>query len=105
MAKNSKWLAEQQRRQAATIAYHRRFTMQWCADAAIIAAHKVFQRKGEKLVEFGEAFMDIAQEIAELTISDAKDDKAIEYTKGKVVGLLKELLGDAFAPWEERYDV
>jgi len=105
MAKNSKWLAEQQRKQAATIAYHRRFTMQWCADAAVLAAHEVFQRKGEKLVEFGEAFMRWAQKIAEITIADAKDDKHIDYTKGKVDGLLKELLGDKFEPWEERYNV
>ncbi len=105
MGKNSKWLAEQQRKQAATISYHRRFTMQWCADAAILAAHEVFQRKGEKLAEFGEAFMRWAQKIAEITISDAKDDKHIDYTKGKVDGMLKEILGDAFTPWEERYDV
>lgn len=104
MAKNSKWLAEQQRKQAATLAYHRRFTMQWCADAAIIAAHEVFQRKGEKLVEFHNAFVKYANEIAEMTLADAKDDKAIDYTKGKVDGQLKELLGEAFQPWEERYD-
>lgn len=102
---NNAYLARQKAQMDARIHYHRRFTMQWCADAAILAAHEVFQRKGEKLSEFGRAFFKWAQMIAELTINDAKDDRTIDYTKGKVDGMLKDLLGDDFIPWEERYDV
>ena len=40
-----------------------------------------------------------------MTITDAKDDRYIDYTKGKVDGLLKEILGDKFVPWEQRYDI
>lgn len=104
MAKNKGYLARQQAQKAADIKFHRLFTMQWCADAAILAAHDVFQRKGEKLVEFHNKFVKYANEIAEMTLADAKDDKTIEYTKGKIDGQLKELLGEAFQPWEVRYD-
>jgi hypothetical protein len=63
----------------------------------------VFQRKGEKLSEFQNAFVKYAHEIAEMTLEDAKSDKSIDYTKGKVDEKLKELLGDDFIPWEKRY--
>lgn len=104
MAKNKNYLARQREQKAAEIKIHRLFTMQWCADAAILAAHEVFQRKGEKIVEFNNAFMKYANEIAEMTLADAKDDKQIEYTKGKVDKELEEILGDKFQPWEVRYD-
>lgn len=104
MANNKNYLARQRAKQAAERKINRLFTMQWCADAAILAAHEVFQRKGEKLVEFHNAFIKYANEIAEMTIADAKDDKQIEYTKGKVDKRLQEILGDKFQPWEVRYD-
>lgn len=56
------------------------------------------------MVEFHNTFVKYANEIAEMTLADAKDDKTIDYTKGKVDGMLKELLGDKFEPWEVRYD-
>ena len=103
MAKKSGYLARQQAQRAHDLKWHRLFTIQWCADAAVLAAHDVFQRKGEKLVEFYNAFVKYAHEIADMTLADAKDDKSIEYTKGKVDRQLEELLGDNFRPWEERY--
>ncbi len=106
MGKNNRnYLARQQAQRSAELKHQRLFTMQWCADAAIIAANEVFQRKGKKLAEFGEAFFKWAQKIAELTLDDAKDDGSIDYTKGKVDGILEELLGEDFVPWEERYNV
>lgn len=105
MAKNNTYLARQQAQKAQEISYHRRFTMQLCSDAALLAVHDVFKRKGKILVDFHNAFCKYAQQIAEMTINDAKDDRSIDYTKGKIDGLLKELLGEDFVPWEERYDV
>ena len=102
MAKNA-YLARMQANKAAEISFHRKFTIQWCADAAILAANEVFQRKGEKLVEFHNAFVKYAHMIAKMTLDDAKDDKSIDYTKGTVDAKLQELLGDKFQPWEERY--
>lgn len=78
-------------------------TMQWCADAAVLAANDVFKRKGEKIVEFVKSMERYSQEIAHLTIEDAKADKNIEYTKSVVDERLKTILGEHFQPWEERY--
>lgn len=105
MANNKSYLARQQAQKKAELEAHRRFTFQWASDAAILAAHEVFQRKGEILVQFHEAYQRRCNQIAEITITDAKDDKTIDYTKGKIDGQLKEILGDAFVPWEERYNV
>lgn len=104
MANNKNYLARQRAEVDRRIKIHRLFTMQWCADAAILAANEVFQRKGKKLVEFHNAFTRYAEEIAEMTLADAKDDKTIDYTKGKLDERLKELLGEDFQPWEERYN-
>lgn len=48
---------------------------------------------------------DKEDEIDAEEIEMRKDDKSIDYTKGKIDGLLKELLGEDFVPLEERYDV
>lgn len=103
MGRQSGYLARMQAKKAADISFHRKFTMQWCADAAILAANEVFQRRGEKLVEFYNAFIRNAHEIAEMTLDDAKADKSLEYTKYKIDEQLKDLLGDDFKPWDERY--
>lgn len=106
MAKNSNYLARLQAQKKAEIDCHRQFSIQWCADAAILAAHEVFQRRGDKIVEFYNAFVKYAHEIAEMTMEDAKDDKHIDYTKGTLDKRLLEILGEEhFKPWEERYDV
>lgn len=104
MAKNNNYIARQQAKHAMEIKLHRNFTMRWCADAAILAANDVFQRRGDKLAEFMDAFFKYSKDIATMTLSDAKDDKTLEYTKAKVDARLQELLGDAFQPWDERYD-
>lgn len=103
MANNKNYLARQQARKNAEMERMRLFSFQWCADAAILAANEVFQRKGEKIVEFYNAFLRYANEIAEMTVTDAKYDKNIDYTKGKVDEKLKDILEEAFDPWEERY--
>ena len=103
MPKKNDYLTRLQAQKAAEIEQHRRFTIQWCADAALLAANEVFQRRGDKLVEFNNAFARYANEIAEMTLNDAKDDKTIVYTKDKLDTRLKELLGDAFVPWDVRY--
>ena len=102
MPKND-FLRKMQAQKELEIQRQRLFSFQWCADAAILAANDVFQRKGEKLVEFHKAFDEYARMIAQMTLDDAKADKSIVYTKEKLDGRLKELLGDDFVPWEERY--
>lgn len=104
MPKQSTYLRRLQLEKQLAIERDRLFTMQWCADAAILAANEVFKRKGDKLVEFALAMQRYSQEIAELTLEDAKDDKDIEYTKAKVDTALKAILPeDVFQPWDKRY--
>lgn len=81
----------------------RNFTVQLCADAAAIAANKVFHRKGDVLAEFLREYNRIAIEIATMTMDDAGADKSITYAKAKIDAALKELLGEHFQPWEVRY--
>lgn len=103
MAQPSAFIRKIQAEKEAAIKYHRRFTMQWCADAAILAANEVFKRKGDIIVEFFNKYREYANEIANMTIEDAKGDKTLEYTKTRLDGRLKEILGDAFQDWDERY--
>ena len=104
MPKQSAYLKRLQLDKTLAIERDRLFTMQWCADAAILAANEVFKRRGEKLVEFALAMQRYSQEIASLTMADAKDDKDIEYTKAKVDAALKAILPEnVFQPWDERY--
>lgn len=88
----------------ADLRFTRQFALQWGLDAAIIAANRVFHRRGDKLVEFATVLNEIIQEIATITVDDAKGDKSIVYTKDKVDKNLREILGDEnFTPWDERY--
>ena len=68
MPKQSAYLKRLQLDKALAIERDRAFTMQWCADAAILAANEVFKRRGEKLVEFALAMQRYSQEIASLTM-------------------------------------
>lgn len=105
MAKNA-YLARLQEQKQREMAYTRLFTIQWCADAAILAAHEVFHRRGDKIDEFYRAFRKWSTQIAQTTLDDAKDDRHIDYTKGKVDKMLFDILGEEhFKPWEERYDI
>lgn len=103
MAKKSGYLMRMQAQRAVELKRRQDFAIQWAADAAILAANEVFQRRGEKLVEFNNSFVRWAHEIARTTLEDARDDKSLEYTKAKLDERMQELLGDAFVPWEERY--
>lgn len=105
MPKPNAYLLKLQAQKAEEMHKQRLFTIRWCADAALLAANEVFQRKGDKLIEFNNAFVKYTHEIAEMTLADAKDDKTLEYTKAKLDARLKELLGENFIPWEERYNI
>lgn len=76
---------------------------QMCLDAAMIAANDVFKMGPTRCPDFAVAFSEALTEIAELTMEDQKDDKNLWYTKAKVDERLKQICGDHFQPWEERY--
>lgn len=76
---------------------------QMCADAAAIAANEVFHRNGKIVQEFIVKMMETLDEIAHITVSDAKDDPNFEYAKATLDRRLQSILKDAFQPWDERY--
>lgn len=106
MPNNNAYLARLQSKKNAEMSYTRKFTIQWCEDAAVLAANDVFQRRGDKIAEFRESFCQWAYKIASTTLEDARDDKSIDYTKGTIDKMLLDVLGEEhFVPWEKRYDV
>lgn len=107
MAKSSAWLKHLQEKQALQEKIHveiqRRFALQQAQDIAVIAIHTAFGFGAERAKKFCAAYSAVFEEYAKMAITDGKDDADIEYTRGKVDELLKETLGDAFVPWDERY--
>lgn len=60
--------------------------LQMCLDAAMIAANEVFNMGPSRVEAFCNAF-----------------SEDMEYTKAKLDQRLKQICGDKFQPWEERY--
>ena len=82
------------------LAESRAIHTQMCLDAAMIAANEVFNMGPSRAPAFSAAFSQALVEIAEMTVSDTPD---MEYTKTKLDQRLKQICGDNFQPWEERY--
>lgn len=80
-----------------------RFTLQMSIDAALIAASEVFGLGEKRAKVFMDKFADVYNKMAHMALEDARCDKEIAYTKAKVDERLKEICGDNFCPWEERY--
>ena len=81
-------------------------TTQMCLDAAMIAANSVLQMGKGRAVEFGKVYMAAVNEIATLTINDAKDDPDFIYAREVLDRKLKRIVGEEnFDPWEVRYKV
>lgn len=92
------------------LANARLVSTRFCADAACIAAHHVFQRTGPIMADFMEKYLETVQEIAQLMIDDSetqcRDGKYLEYGKHKVDEAVKAAMtGEYFLPWEERHAV
>ena len=82
----------------------------FCADAAVIAAHEVFQRKGEIIAEFQESYQRWCQRIAKLVVEDSKtqarDNSYLEYSKTRIDEAVRDALTDKyFLPWDERHQI
>jgi hypothetical protein len=102
---NNAWLAKKQAEKAAEQTLRTQVNVQFALDAAVIAANNVFHRKGDKIIEFIDEFNKQFRAIAVMMIKDSADDEEIWYTKDKVDGLLKDIVGEEhFQPWEVRYD-
>lgn len=96
-------LAKIEARHEADMAWMKMFTVQQCVDMMMIAANEEYGLGPERLNRLEETFYSVFNDYAEMTIEDAKDDKAIEYTKSKLDRKLEQICGEYFKPWEERY--
>ena len=95
------------RQQAARIAIERRdasmFAIQQAKDMMLIAAGDALGFGPDRAKRLSDAFDKAFTDYATLTLDDAKADKDIWYTKAKIDERLKEICGEYFSPWEERY--
>lgn len=73
---------------------------QMCLDAAIVAANEVLDLGPTRVKAFVEEFSDALMAIAKMGVEDTQD---MEFTKTKVDARLKEICGENFVPWDERY--
>ena len=74
--------------------------MQMAKDAALIAAAEVFHMGPGRVPAYSAAFDQALHDIAAMTVEDTKD---MEYTKTKLDQRLRQICGEHFIPWEERY--
>lgn len=75
-------------------------------DAAIIAAHEVFQMGPGRAAAFANAYNDAMQQLAELYVSDCEEnrDKQIDFAKGKRDEIIRKIVGDQnFVPFDKTY--
>ena len=96
-------LAKIEARHEADMAWMKMFTVKQCVDMMMIAANEEYGLGPERLNRLEKTFYSVFKEYAEMTIEDAKDDKAIEYTKSKLDRKLEQICGEYFKPWEVRY--
>lgn len=78
----------------------RHVTRQLMADAAMIAAAKVFHAGEKRCTEFHRELCKTYEDMAKICAEDTKD---MEYTKSVVDRKLREIFGDSVQPWDERY--
>lgn len=103
MAKHNAWLTQMQAKQAVREQQARLFAIQQAKDMMLIAAGDAFGFGPERAKRLADAYDKAFMDYANMTLTDAKDDKQIWYTKGKIDDRLREICGEYFVPWEERY--
>ncbi len=74
--------------------------IQMAKDAAFLAAAETFHMGPGRVPAFSAAFDQALHDIAAMTVEDTKD---MEYTKTKLDQRLRQICGEHFVPWEERY--
>ena len=85
------------------LAESRQICIQMCLDAALIAANEVLQLGPGRAKAFCDAFSATLSEIAAMTVADGKTDRELWHTKDTIDRRLRQICGDNFQPWEERY--
>lgn len=101
--KKNPMLAGIEARHQRELSASRIFTVQQSKDMMLIAAHEAFGFGPERAKILADTFDEVFREYAIATLEDAKYDKEIWYTQDKLDQKLKEICGEHFVPWEERY--
>ena len=96
-------LAKIQARHEVELRWQREFTIQQCCDMMLIALNDEFGFGADRLHKMEEVYYAVFAEYARMAIADGKDDPDIEYTRAKVDAKLRQIMGDHFRPWGERY--
>ena len=78
----------------------RRFMRQLMYDLSCVALNETEGMGYDRLNRFGEALTKLYDEFAVIFNSDSRDQ---EYTKSVLDRRLKQIAGDKFIPWEDRY--
>ena len=116
MAKPSGFMRQMEAQVKRLCDLQRRFTIQQMEDMAVIALGEWYEAHfaGADLTPgqaaaFRDMLRAVLMDYAEVAIADdarsGNNDPQLNYTKGKVDAALLRLLGDAFVPWEERYEL
>lgn len=73
-------------------------------DAAIIAAHEVFQMGPGRAAAFAEAYNSAMEELATIYVDDGTADGGMEYAKAKRDEVIKRIVGEEnFVPFQAAY--
>lgn len=101
--KTNPMLAKLEARHYAELSAARIFAVQQCRDMLAIAANEAFGFGQDRVKLLLDTFDQVFTEYAEMTLQDAKTDKEIWYAKEKLDARLREICGEHFSPWDERY--
>jgi hypothetical protein len=79
------------------------FAIQQSKDMMLIAAGDALGFGPERAKRLGDAFDAVFTEYCATLVEDNKCDKDNWYTRAKIDERLKQICGEHFVPWEERY--
>lgn len=77
--------------------------MQLICDASFLASNRMFHMGPARAPEYRKIQEEELKWIIELIRADQEDDPDFEYAKAKVDERLKQICGENFQPWSERY--
>lgn len=106
MGKQSSMMMVANRMARAIIAEQTRARVALGLDAALIAAHEVFQMGPGRAQAFADAYGQAMEQLAELYVSDCDEnrDKRLDYAKGTRDALILKIVGpENFVPFDKVY--
>lgn len=104
MAKGNAYLAKRDARIAMDYQLKLHIMQQIGMDAAMMAAHDIFQLGKGRAKKFGEKYIEYVNYISGLITEDRKDDKDCVYSRAVIDRQIRSIVGDEnFDPWVERY--